>query len=350
MKVVRSDRHRAHHALELDGGRIIDSWESPVRADVISAALDMATAAAAGPRFVDIEPEPFDRAVAERVHSADYVEFLATAWDRWVDAGYESPAAMGFAWPGRRMSGRRPVDLEGQLGYHSFAADCSIVAGTWEAITTSAALAHTAAGLVSAGDRVAYALCRPPGHHAAIDQFGGYCYLNNAAIAAQRMLDDGAAKVAVLDVDYHHGNGTQDIFYERADVAFVSIHADPSEEFPWFTGYGEETGTGAGLGATRNLPLPRGTETTGWMAALDTALGWIGRRGVDALVVSLGVDTFIDDPISQFRLGAGDFGPIGAAIAGLGTATVFVQEGGYATDALGHNVVSVLTGFDQRGT
>ena len=343
VRTVASHDHRSHHSNELDRGRLVPSWEGPDRADRIRDAL---VAAGLGPI---IEPEPLDRERLHRVHEPVYVEFLEGAWARWVTEGYEAPAAMGIAWSGRRLGNRRPDDLLGQLGYHSFAADCSIVAGTWLAATSSAAVADTAARLVADGDPTAFALCRPPGHHAMSDQFGGYCYLNNAAVAAQRLLDGGADRVAVLDLDHHHGNGTQDIFFARSDVAFCSLHADPRHRFPWFLGHADERGAGAGDGYSRNLPLPPGTGAVAWMEALDVGLSWLGPLGIDALVVSLGVDTYVDDPISDFGLATADYPPIGHRLAAAGLPTVFVMEGGYATEALGPNVAGVLEGFVQAG-
>jgi acetoin utilization deacetylase AcuC-like enzyme len=240
------------------------------------------------------------------------------------------------------MDSTRPDSLSGQLGYHSFAADCSIVAGTWQAAQSAAAIAQTAADRVSDGLGVVYGLCRPPGHHATTDQFGGYCYLNNASIAAQRLLDRGADRVGILDVDYHHGNGTQAIFYDRSDVTFISIHADPRVEFPYFAGHANEVGTGAGEGCNLNLPLPHGTDITGWTVALDAALANLGTSGADALVISLGVDTFDGDPISQFKLKTPDYASIASRIGGLGLPLVIVQEGGYAVEAIGTNVASFL--------
>ena len=198
-----------------------------------------------------------------------------------------------------------------------------------------------------AGARAAFALCRPPGHHAARDLYGGYCFLNNAAIAAQYLRDHGAARVAILDVDFHHGNGTQDIFYDRADVLFVSLHGDPAEAFPYFSGYADETGAGAGSGCNLNFPLPRATEFAAWRAALETGLARIRAFGPDALVVSLGVDTYAGDPISFFRLQSSDFTAYGGLIASCRVPTVFVLEGGYAVAEVGVNVVNVLAGFEQ---
>jgi acetoin utilization deacetylase AcuC-like enzyme len=253
---------------------------------------------------------------------------------------------MAFGWPARRFRDLRPATLEAQLGYYSFAADCSISEGTWEAVRDSAAIADTAAQRALAGAPVVFARCRPPGHHAMKDQFGGYCYLNNAAIAAQRLRSGGHGEVALLDVDYHHGNGTQDIFYERDDVRVCSIHGDPLEEFPYFLGHADEQGAGRGDGHNRNLPLPRGTEAETWFGTLDRAIDWLSTSSPTALVVSLGLDTFVDDPISHFRLQQPDFMRLGQRLAAIELPTVLVMEGGYATAELGQNVAAVLSGFE----
>ncbi len=186
----------------------------------------------------------------------------------------------------------------------------------------------------------AYGLCRPPGHHAGRDRFGGYCFVNNAAVAAQRLRDRGIERVGVLDVDYHHGNGTQEIFESRRDVVCVSIHANPTEEFPWFAGFADERGVGEGEGANLNLPLPRGASRSAWFDALSTGLERLDS--VDALVVSLGVDTFEGDPLGTFSLTTDDYGRMASEIAALGVPTVLVQEGGYESDDLGRNVVTFL--------
>jgi acetoin utilization deacetylase AcuC-like enzyme len=239
----------------------------------------------------------------------------------------------------------RPEGLQAQLGYYSFAADCSITADTWVAAADAARTADAAAQHVAAGAPSAFARCRPPGHHASGDQFGGYCYLNNAAVAAERLRQSGVDRVAVLDVDYHHGNGTQDIFYHRDDVSFCSIHADPKVEFPYFLGHADEEGMDGGVGANLNVPLPHGTQSGDWFTALETLLQWIERRAAEAIVVSLGVDTFVDDPISQFQLVSEDFIRLGQRLARVDRPMVFVMEGGYATEALGTNMVNVLEGF-----
>jgi len=193
--------------------------------------------------------------------------------------------------------------------------------------------------------RTAFALCRPPGHHAGTDLYGGYCFLNNAAIAAEGFINRGAERVVVLDVDFHHGNGTQDIFYQRDDVMFLSLHGAPEDAFPHFLGYTDETGAGKGEGFNINYPMPPGTVYSVWLNALQNALKAIATYTPDALVVSLGVDTFKEDPISFFKLESEDFTDYGRAIAGLKIPTLFVMEGGYAVEEIGINTVNVLTGF-----
>jgi len=255
--------------------------------------------------------------------------------------------AIATTWPSRRMPRMVPPrDIDGRIGYYCLASETSISGGTWEAAYAAAQVALTGARRVQDGAKAAFSLCRPPGHHAAQDMFGGYCFLNNAAIAAQALRDGGAARVAVLDVDFHHGNGTQAIFYDRADVLFLSLHGDPMDAFPYFLGGADETGEGAGTGFNANYPLPPGCGYPQWAEALDHALGRVADFGADALVVSLGVDTFERDPISFFKLTSDDFSHYGARLAGAGLPTLFVMEGGYAVAEIGVNTVNVLEGFE----
>lgn len=221
-----------------------------------------------------------------------------------------------------------------------------ITAGTWAAVRGSVDVALTGAETLRQGQRAAFALCRPPGHHAAAGYMGGYCYLNNAAIAARYLRDHGAARVAVLDVDYHHGNGTQSIFYRDSSVLFASIHGDPRAEYPYFLGFADELGEGEGLGFNHNYPLPRGTNWHDYGRALEDACQRVRSFGPDVLVVSLGVDTFEHDPISAFCLANADYLRIGEAIGRLGCPTLFVMEGGYAVADIGVNAVNVLQGFE----
>jgi acetoin utilization deacetylase AcuC-like enzyme len=254
---------------------------------------------------------------------------------------------MPFVWP---VPGLRadvpPEDIDGLLGFYSMDAGATFVRGTWEAVKASHDVALTAAELVRGGERAAFALCRPPGHHAGARFAGGYCFVNNAAVAAEWLRMNGAGRVSVLDVDYHHGNGTQAIFYGRGDVQVVNIHADPLVEYPYFLGHADERGVGAGEGANLNLPLPHGTDFGAWSEALEAGCRAVAAFAPDLLVVSLGVDTYKGDPISQFRLDTADYPRIGARIAGLGLPTLFVMEGGYAVEEVGANAVGVLQGFE----
>jgi acetoin utilization deacetylase AcuC-like enzyme len=343
MRIVHSDKHRLRDAkTELSGGRFVPPFEKPERVAHILARI-------AETKLGPVEP-PVAHGLgpALRVHDAAFVEFLATVWDRWVAQGYEGEV-LPTCWPSRRMPHAGvPRSIDGAVGWYALAGETSISAGTWEAAQAAADVAVTAADLVAGGEPAAFALCRPPGHHAAQDMYGGYCFLNNAAVAAQRFLDGGASKVAILDVDYHHGNGTQAIFWDRADVLFLSLHADPVVEFPFFLGHADETGAGAGEGFTVNYPMPFGTGYDVWGQALDAALARVRAYAPDVLVVSLGVDTFRLDPISKFRLDSPDFTDYGRRIAALGLPTLFVMEGGYAVAEIGINAVNVLTGFDGR--
>jgi acetoin utilization deacetylase AcuC-like enzyme len=319
---------------------LVRPHESPERAQIV---LERVQASSLG-RI--IAPQSFGDPPLLRIHDAQYLEFLQGAWGEWVAAGNRGEA-IPDCWPARRMAQRRPNSITGKLGYYAMAGETSISEGTWEAARAAADVALTGAMQIKQGAPAAFALCRPPGHHAARDLYGGYCFLNNAALAAQYLRDDGAARVAILDVDFHHGNGTQDIFYERADVLYISLHGDPAEAFPYFSGYADETGMGAGEGFTLNFPLPPGTGWSVWQQALRAALQRIAKFRPDALIVSLGVDAFAGDPISFFRLQSADFSACGQMIGACAIPTLFVLEGGYAVGEIGINVVNVLTGFEQ---
>lgn len=339
MRVVLSDDHAAHFPTgELHLGELVRPFECPERWEHVVAAL-----AAAG---LDdrTTPDPIDVAGVEAVHDPAYVEFLRTFWDDWTAAG-NTADAIPTMFPVRGLRHDRvPDDVDGRLGYFAIAAETAITAGTWRAASSAAAIAQTGQRLVAGGAPVAFGLCRPPGHHASADQFGGYCFLNNAAIAAEGLRVGGAERVAVLDVDFHHGNGTQSIFWERPDVFFASLHGHPADAFPHFLGWDDETGAGAGEGTTLNLPMRPGTGFDGWGAALGVACDAIAGFGAEALVVSLGVDTFVDDPIIFFRLGSDDYLAVGRRIAALGLPTLYVMEGGYAVAEIGTNTVNVLLG------
>jgi acetoin utilization deacetylase AcuC-like enzyme len=285
----------------------------------------------------------------ERIHSPRYLHFLRHAWSDWValDPANAGKDALPSVWPVRGLrSDIEPDNFTGKLGLYSMDTSTPLTAGTWAAAKTGADCAINAAHALRLGERATFALTRPPGHHAGADFFGGYCFLNNAALAAQHLLDDGARRVAILDLDYHHGNGTQSIFYQRDDVLFVSIHADPRSDYPFYLGHADETGAGKGAGHNLNLPLPAGSSSAAWFAALETACLRLASYAPDALVVSLGVDTYAGDPLSTFKLQSGDFLRVGERIAYLGLPTAFILEGGYALKQIGVNVVNVLEGFE----
>lgn len=353
MLIVHNPLHARHQGrLEMYRGRLVPCHEVPARLDHVLAELhrrafgELRTPAGLGAG----SPDGFDALLA-RIHAPRYLAFLAGAWDEWValDPAHAELDALPSVWPVRGFrADLEPANFAARMGLYSFDAGTPLTAGTWAAARAGAACAVLAARAVAgpaASQRVAFALTRPPGHHAGADFFGGYCFLNNAALAALALRDAGHARVAVLDVDYHHGNGTQSIFYGRDDVLTASIHGDPRTEYPFFLGHADEHGQGAGEGFNLNLPLPRGTGFDGWCAALHQALDRIARADVGALVVSLGVDTFEGDPISGFRLRCADYLRVGAEIASLGLPTVFVFEGGYAVAEVGINTVNVLEGF-----
>jgi acetoin utilization deacetylase AcuC-like enzyme len=340
MLTIYSERHRRHHGnAELIDGELKPCFEMPRRAEMIVERVREA-------RLGDIvAPDAFGVEPLLRVHATAFVEFLATAWRDWTALGRTNDA-LPLVWPVPSVRHDRvPAHIDGRLGFYSSDAGVPITAGTWDAVQSSADVALTGAQAVVDGARHAFALCRPPGHHAAAAAMGGYCYLNNAAIAAQHLVDHGCPRVAILDVDYHHGNGTQQIFYERGDVLFLSLHADPMVEYPYFLGHADEHGRGPGERATRNYPMPIGTAWDRYGAALADACRAIEAWSPDALVVSLGVDTYEHDPISQFRLTRDDYPRMGEAIAEVGRPTLFVMEGGYAVDDIGVNAVNVLAGY-----
>lgn len=341
MKTIYSDDHRGHDgAKEFHLGEMVPVFEMPRRMDMI---LERLRATELGP----IEaPARFGDAPILAVHAADYLDFLKQAWDLWR-AEEGGDFALPYTFVGHGMRRKAPRSVHGRLGRYAFDLAVPFVAGTWQAVRSSVDVALTAQALVAGGARAAFALCRPPGHHAMADMGGGYCYLNNAAIAAQAFRDQGASRVAVLDVDYHHGNGTQTIFYHRGDILVVSLHGDPEQEYPYYLGYADETGEGEGAGCNMNLPMPWGTGWDAYGEALAAGAARIADFGADALVVSLGVDTFKEDPISQFRLENEHYSRIGERVAGLGLPSLFVMEGGYAVEDIGINTANLLSGFEQ---
>ena len=332
-------------------GRLVPCHEVPNRLDFVLAELQRR---GMGPLLTPPDNTHADEAtnfhaVLAQVHQPRYLGFLASAWDEWValDPAHAALDALPSVWPVRGFRADvEPRNFSARMGLYSFDAGTPLTAGTWAAAQAGAACAWAAAQAVLQGEPRAFALTRPPGHHAGPDFFGGYCFINNAAVAAQT-LRQRFDRVAVLDVDYHHGNGTQTCFYDRADVLTVSIHGDPRTEYPFYLGHADERGEGAGLGANLNLPLPRGTGFGVWHQALHTAIQAVRDFGAQALVVPLGLDTFAGDPISGFGLQSTDYPQVGHTLATLGLPTVFTFEGGYAVAEVGINTANVLQGFEQ---
>ncbi|KQX88792.1 histone deacetylase family protein [Variovorax sp. Root473] len=345
MLTIYNDQHALHQGqVEMFRGELVPCFEVPARVDHVRHELERR---GLGPLQA---PDALDDALLAKVHAPRYLDFIAGAWDEWValDPTNASRDALPSYWPTRGMrTDVLPKSFPARLGLFAFDAGTPLTAGSWAAARHGAACAWTAAQRVIGGQRSAFALTRPPGHHAGADFFGGYCFVNNAAVAAQALRDAGVERVAVLDVDYHHGNGTQAIFYERRDVHFASLHGDPFTDYPYYLGHADERGAGAGEGFNHNLPLPRGTGFAAWRAALKTALDGIAKVKAGALVVSLGVDTFEGDPISGFKLQSDDYLRMGEDLARAGLPTVFVFEGGYAVAEVGVNAVNVLEGFAQ---
>ena len=329
MRCFWDERQRGHAPVaEFFNGRLHPAAEHQGRVDAILKAIGSTEAP------VDRGDEPI-----LRVHREDYLDFLRTAFAGWRVAGRDGDA-FPYTFPivGRRQLGFDRIDAS--LGQYSFDTSTPIGEGTWDASYWSVQTALAGLDAVLDGEAGAFAFTRPPGHHAGPDYCGGYSYLNGAAVAAEAALGAGKRRVAILDVDYHHGNGTQDIFAGRNDVLFASIHADPKTDYPFFWGHADESG-----GNVLNLPLPRGTEWSTYAPALTQALDWIEQGGPELLIVCYGADTHEADPISHFKLKTSDYAPMARRIASLGLPTLVVMEGGYAIDALGANVAAFLSGF-----
>ena len=348
MKIFHNTRHAEHAGRqEMFRGRMVDCHEVPQRLQHV---LDELARRPVGTLAQPAADLPLDAAL-RRVHRADYLDFLASAWSDWIamDPGNAALDALPSVWPLAHPHAFRtdapPLNFAARLGQYAFDSGTPLMAGSWAAAREGAACALAAAQAVLAGERAAMALTRPPGHHAGPAFMGGYCFINNGAVAAQALRDGGLQRVAVLDVDYHHGNGTQTIFYERSDVFTVSIHGDPRTEYPFFLGHADERGAASGEGFNLNRPLPRGTGFEDWFATLQNALQAVADFAPQALVVPLGLDTFEGDPISGFKLRSADYLQLGRAIAQLGLPTVLTFEGGYAVAEVGVNTVNVLEGL-----
>ncbi len=341
--VVWSPTTRLHDPRsEVWAGVPLEGTEVAGRVDAILAALD-------GERLV--EAAAHDDRVLRSVHDGPLLDYLAGAADRWAQGGYEEQVGQSrvvpYLFPTPALTDGMPVRparaIHAEAGRYCYDTCTTVGPGTWEAARAAVDCALTAAGLVASGEPMAYAHCRPPGHHATRTGFGGSCYLNNAAVAAQALRDAGHEQVGVVDLDAHQGNGTAQLFYDRADVSYASVHVDPAAGwFPHVLGYADETGTGVGAGCTRNLPLPEGTGDGPWTAAVAELAAWTAETGATALVVSLGVDAASDDPESPLQVTADGFATAGRVLGELGLPTVVVQEGGYHLPTLGGLVAAYL--------
>ncbi|QCO55698.1 histone deacetylase family protein [Pseudorhodobacter turbinis] len=337
MKAIFDERQWKHQPKNfMANGALLPNPEQPERIDRLLIGAKAAGCTVQAPDDAGLGP-------IAAIHSAEYLTFLQNIYTRWRRIDGAGEEVIPNIHPANRTDSY-PKSAIGQAGFHQADTACPIASGTWEAAYWSAQSAITGADLLTT-ERAVYALSRPPGHHAFGDLAGGFCFLNNSAIAAERLLAQGK-RPAILDVDVHHGNGTQGIFYNRRDVLTVSLHADPARFYPFFWGHTDERGEGAGLGYNLNLCLSRGTDDAGFLAGLDVALQQIRSFGADVVVVALGLDAFIDDPFKGLAVTTEGFGRIGAAIAGLGLPTLFVQEGGYLCKELGDNLTSTLTGFE----
>ncbi len=341
MKVFWNPAQLTHApAFFLARGTVRANFEVPARAEALLEACRAMGMDA-------VTPPPVDIATLVAVHDPAYLTFLRDGYAAWSDIPDAGPEIVANHHPSPEMmanGARVPSNIVGQAGWFVADAACPIGPHTWEAAF------HAAAGAVAAADEAArgfnaYALARPPGHHAFKARAGGHCYLNNAAIAAERLRAKGADRVAILDIDSHHGNGTQGIFWDRPDVLCVSVHGDPNRYYPWFTGHASERGGGDGAGCTLNFPLAIGTGDDGWLDAVATGVADARAYGAEAVVVSLGFDASVDEPLNALSVSADGFARAGAAIGALSLPTAIVQEGGYNVGVIGGLLTRFLTGF-----
>jgi len=354
MQVVYSPAHLAHDiTVETLMGLPIPANEVAERAEKIRGALE------ADGGFPFAEPREHGEGPITAVHDPGLVRFLEVAWSELRRQGLPRPFLTADTYPNRQMFegmsaeavaslAREPENAAGRAGFWGLDSAAPLVAGTYPAARAAVDVALTAVDLVLAGETAAYGLCRPPGHHAARSMYGGYCFFNNAAIAAEAIVRATGERVAILDVDYHHGNGTQQIFWRRGDVRYVSIHADPDRAFPYFLGRADETGEGEGAGENLNLPLPGGATNEDYLAAVDRALDAIAAVRGSVIVVSLGFDTYGLDPIGDFALTTDVYHEIGQRTAAIGRRLVILQEGGYHRPSLGENARAWLRGAEGR--
>jgi acetoin utilization deacetylase AcuC-like enzyme len=354
MRVVYSPAHLAHDVVtETVMGAVNPANEVAERAERIRTTLE------ADGGFAIEAPTGHGTDPILAVHDPGLLRFLEEAWPAARAQSIDRPNLIADTYPNFRMfEGMSPEFVAsrpetgfaaGRAGWWGLDTANPLVAGTYTAARAAVDVALTTVDIVLGGERAAYGLCRPPGHHAARSMAGGYCFLNNAAIAAEAIVRATGGRVAILDVDYHHGNGTQQIFWRRGDVLYVSLHADPDRQYPFFLGRADETGEGEGSGANLNVPLPAGTDDEGYLSALDRGLAAIEDTPGEVVVVSLGFDTYGHDPIGDFALTTEVYHECGRRVAALGRRLVILQEGGYHRPSLGANARAWLRGAEGRG-
>jgi acetoin utilization deacetylase AcuC-like enzyme len=338
MKVVFTERHRIHNPKTfIVRGRVVSNPETPARADVL-----LAAARAANHTLVETSHQAADE--LNVIHTSRYLAFLEHAFQDWCKLPGASDEMIPNTHP-NRFAARYADHVVARAGFHLADTACPITSGTWKAARASIDVAITVGDLILNGERAAYGLCRPPGHHACSDMGWGFCYLNNIAVLAETLRKKGAERLAILDLDIHHGNGTQQIFYDRRDVLFVSVHADPDRFPPFYSGYSDEIGTGQGEGFNRNLPLPHHADDDTFIEAIRSTISSVNQYGPDVLLVSLGLDTYRGDPFSVFDVTTEGLLRAGALVAAVRKPTAILQEGGYPSSELGDNLVAFLAGF-----
>ena len=346
MRIFFSNGHIQHSPKTfISKGKIVQSPEQPKRADILENAARIA-----GHDFIEAKRHGLNP--IENIHDSGYIQFLKTAWSIWKNTPDSGTEIIPNVHPGRNMNAS-PNSIISLAGHYQADTACPIGEGTYEGIIASSDVAVSGAYAIMTDIKngnsksFAYSLCRPPGHHAFADQAGGFCFFNNAAIAAQVCLDNGAKRVAILDVDVHHGNGTQGIFYHRSDVFTISLHGDPLFYYPFFAGHRDEVGSHEGTNYNLNYPLPRGTNDKDYLSALNEAIDKISIYQPDVLIVALGLDASIADPLAFLSITTRGFFEIGKAIANAGIPTLLIQEGGYISPVLGDNLAAVLGGFEE---
>jgi acetoin utilization deacetylase AcuC-like enzyme len=353
MRAVYSDRHLRHDVThETILGEEIPAYEVAERAERIREALESDGGFdIGGPTDHGLEP-------ILAVHDEGFVRFLETCWSEVRRQGIERNALIPDTWPNPAMFDgmgeeavaqlRASAAIAGRAGWYGLDSSTPLVEGTYDAARASVDVALTTADLVLGGETAAYGLCRPPGHHAARALYAGYCFFNNAAIAADAIVRATGERVGILDVDFHHGNGTQQIFWRRGDVRYVSLHGDPDRQYPYYLGREVELGEGEGRGENLNLPLPAGTDDDAYLAVLDRALDALLAVPGSVIVVSLGFDTFTLDPLGDFALTAEGYHEAGRRVAATGRRLAILQEGGYHRPSLGANAAAWLRGAEGR--